>query len=144
MLSVPEFHLLLARARLDDELARRVLEVLDWADERVTTLLRAGLTLADAGRVARYGHEKYLPAAARYLRHGGAHSPASTEFRRARARLGGVSRALYTRQRETFEDVLELFPLTAKVPAGVVDAWWHQVCALERRRLSKARASASR
>jgi hypothetical protein len=143
MLTIPEFHCLLARARADEDLAQRVLTVLEFAQTKVATIARAGITVGHAGDLANYAHDKYLPAAANYLRHGSAHSPSMARFREDRARLGGASRWMYARQRKTFEDVLGLLPVASEIPAEVVDRFWHQVLALERQQLANARADAA-
>jgi hypothetical protein len=143
MLSTSEFHLLLFRTRSDDDLAERILAVLELASERLASLARAGITVGHDVGLAKYSHDTYLPAAANYLRHGSAHSPSIARFRRDRARLGGASRWLYAHQRKTFEDVLKLLPFTSEIPAQAVDRLWHQVVQLERRQLAKARAAAA-
>jgi hypothetical protein len=144
MLSVSEFHSLLARAIHDEDLADRILDLLELAEERLAITVRAGLAIGHAADLAQYGHDKYLPAAAAYLRHGSAHGHGVGHFRERRARLGGVSRRMYARQRKTFDDVLKLLPLASEIPAEIVDRLWHQVLELERRQLARARAAAAR
>jgi hypothetical protein len=142
MLSIPAFHFQMVGARGDEDLAERILAVLDLAASKLATLARAGITVGHDVGLAKYSHDTYLPAAANYLRYGSVHSPSIARFREDRARLGGASRWLYAHQRKTFEDVLKLLPFTSGIPAGLVDHFWNQVLTLERRRLAKARAAA--
>lgn len=139
MITIPELHGLLARATHDHELGERVLEVLDWADERLAVLARAGVTVGQAVDLARYGHDKYLRACAAYLR-----SPCEgnlIRFRQCCGRLGGTSKAMYARQRRTFDSVLKLLGLEAVLPPIVANHLWQLVLCLERRGLARVRAA---
>jgi hypothetical protein len=61
--------------------------------------------------LADYAHDRYLPAAheyREYVRSGRSTKAASRRFREIRGRLGGTSKAMYRRQKETLFSLFRL------------------------------------
>lgn len=151
----------------DDEHAERLLDVVEWMEHMMQELRgtcapsSAGLVgdamrrasgisasvkaIADAAALAAYSHDRYLRAAAAYLRSGTDH-PDLREFRARRGRLGGYARTLYALQKRTYDELMVV--LLAILPGAahelltpqLRDALWLRFKEVERRALSRARA----
>lgn len=118
-----------------------MLDVLLHHAKQAEKFLGAGKAVYHAADVARHGHDNFLPWAKRYREHlragTGIDDP---ELRRVRAGLGGSSRWLYARQKQTFVDLVGLIvPFGSHVPPTILDSLWSHFQALEVRMLARSR-----
>lgn len=121
------------------------------AMEKAEGVVSAFRMIRDADRLAAYSHRAYLPVAKQYREcmrarmRGDRHPDCATLARR----LGGVSRAMYLRQKDTvqdFKDVLHViipFPFNLWLTDHMLDTLWKALLEVERRALSRARGRLS-
>lgn len=141
-LTVSEWLAVARRAVHDDAALVRVLEVLEHHSVMCEKALGAGAAVLHAGGVALHGHRTFLPWAKRYrdhLVHG--RGVGDADYRRVRAGLGGASRWLYARQKQTFVDLVHLIvPFGSHVPQHTLDEVWAHIQARESRLLARSRS----
>lgn len=131
-----------------DTLVRRALED-ESAFGRFCTVLHEGeMVLAALGAVWKglvvgaYGHARYLPACRAWREHLRSDSEGES-MPVLRARLGGVHKGLYARQKRSFEALVHLLvevPSSSSLPRTLVDYWWNLLKSAESKALRQGRS----
>ena len=110
--------------------------------DKISKLVDALIVLKADYKLVEFSNRTFLPAAKEYLQGKNTRHPSLRQSRIARARLGGASRWLYARQKETFVTLLhQMFPV--KIPNQVVDSMWRRIVKSESKVLSRNRKKAA-
>lgn len=143
-----EFRHLLHVCKSNAGVFERLGEVMDHIIEEfgdnAEGIFMAGVGIVDAVKLAKYSHDKYLPAAKayrEYIHSGKCTGSNDPQFLKLKDALGGVSKQMYKRQRATFNAVVHVLTSASPVPPpdGLMDWAWHEVNHAERNALAQSR-----
>jgi hypothetical protein len=101
---------------------------------KLSTLWGCAVTVHHDIKLVSFAHRVYLPAARNYL----LRKKGARDVTEAKARLGRASRSLYSYQKKTFVDAINLLS-PIPVPERQTDAWWTTIQRIEASAAKKAR-----
>ena len=146
-----EFTTILHRCHHDTEFLQRFLHVFDEVNQKLDNVFQPLKGIADSAALAKYAHDRYLPACKAYRDYIHGHRGAGSRdprFRELAGAVGGTSRKMYNLQRETFDDVLKIMAAMVShatsvqvpdTPKHLADHLWNIVKTHERHALTNSR-----